>query len=82
MHMNDPNERAWSWWNDEDVWEWETEADAIVMKNLPNASEEIQQEYKESFFDAGPEDGVWMAEEKLEEYKLSALMKESINFGK
>ena len=61
---------------------WEDEADAIVMKNLPNASEEKQEDYRETFYDAGPEDGPVKAEEELEEYKLLALMEESINFGK
>ena len=62
--------------------QWDDEADEIVMRNLPNASEDLRQEYKEEFCDADPEDGEGIAEEKLPEYKLRALMEESINFGK
>ena len=83
---NGPEEHTWSWNNEHDVEEWDDEANAIVMKNLPNASEELQQEYKESCYDAGPEDGEGIAEEELEKhwmhYKLTPLMKESIGFGK
>jgi len=82
---NGPYENdTWSWDNEHDVDEWHCEAWDIAIKALPHASEELVNEYYESFYDEGPEEGPVKAEEELEKnwmhYKLTPMMKEVIGF--